>query len=289
MPNERLLDRPLGAQTRAESRLGSPGPMFLGRSGVARRVRAQLVDALAHPGPVLVSGAPGTGKRLVATILHHFGSSDALEFEVVEPSRRLERLGEFTYLGPIERLPPSEQARLPMIAGLGRLVIGTRLNPESDDDRARLDARLLDWCHHQIQLPSLAERVEDLELLALSILQRTPTRRPVGGISEAALDCMRRHEWPGNVRELEQAIATALSAGAEGQIELDDLPPYLKRHADTPREEGPEQRLCLEVAEREAIKRALEYAHGNKRKAARILHIGKTTLYRKLRTYELEG
>jgi DNA-binding NtrC family response regulator len=236
----------------------------------------------------LVSGKPGTGKRLIATILHHFGDHEAAELEVVDAGRRIERVGEYTFLSPIERLPMSEQARLPGLPNVAGWVFGTRLALADEESHARVDPKLRAFCSHHIELPSLAERIEDLELLALAILARTPMRRHVGGISESALDCLRRHDWPGNVRELEQVISTALVAGAERQIELDDLPPYLRRHANTPADAGPEQRLCLEVAEREAIKRALEYAHGNKRKAARLLHIGKTTLYRKLRAYELE-
>jgi DNA-binding NtrC family response regulator len=288
MPNERVIERPLGSQSRLEARLRGPAPVFLGHSVVARRVRSQIGAALAHPGPVLVSGKAGTGKRLIATILHHFGDHESTELEILDPGRRTERLTSFSFLSPVERLSASEQVRLPGLPGGGGWVIGTRLALDEEESHARIDPKLRAFCTHHIELPSLAERIEDLELLALAVLARTPMRNHVGGISESALDCMRRHDWPGNVRELEQVISTAIVTGAERQIELDDLPPYLRRRADAPSEAGPEQRLCLEVAEREAIKRALEYAHGNKRKAARLLHIGKTTLYRKLRAYELD-
>ena len=113
--------------------------------------------------------------------------------------------------------------------------------------------------------------------------------RPVGGIADNALDCLRSYTWPGNVSELESVLKQAINNGATEQIELRDLPASLRvRDAHQVRAESPERQLCLEEAEKQAIRRALHYARGNKRKAARLLHIGKTTLYRKLKAYDLE-
>jgi len=260
--------------------------MFLGHSQRARRVQAQVHRALASNAPVLVVGGPGTGKRLIAEILHHFGGG---EIPSLEPVRilegRVERIGEFAYLDALERLDPSEQARLPNLLGLGRLVIGTQLEPESEAGRARLHGPLLRWCGVRIDLPTLSERIEDLEPLALAILQRTPTRRPVGGISDSALDCLRSHPWPGNVRELEQVLIHALEVGNGDQVELGDLPAHL--HPGSASGDSTERCMSLDQAERQAIKRALDYTRGNKRQAARLLNIGKTTLYRKIKAYEL--
>ena len=242
--------------------------------------------------PVLLVGSRGTGKEIVARILHHFGGGEVPNTEVirVHEHSRLVNLGAFTYLTALEDLPLEEQARLPALTGLGRIVIGTRLKPESEEGRRRLHPQIVRWASGvRIDLPALAERIEDLEQLAMQIIAETPARRPVGGISDAALDCLRSYTWPGSVSELEDVIRAAIANGATEQIELRDLPPNLRvRDIHQVRSESPERQLCLEEAEKQAIRRALHYARGNKRKAARLLHIGKTTLYRKLKTYDIE-
>jgi DNA-binding NtrC family response regulator len=282
------ISRETTVATRAESRLRAPGPVFLGHSHAARRVQSQIHQAVNSTAPVLVVGGHGTGKRLVAQILHHFGGGEIPSLEPVQvDSGHVDRIGEFAYLGGVEQLEVNEQARLPSLVGLGRLVIGTRIDPDSAEGRARLHTQLVRWCGIRIDLPSLLERIEDLGPLALMIIQRTPARRPVGGISDNALDCLRAHAWPGNVRELEQVIRQAIDNGTGEQIELADLPAHLRMRDAMYRSDSAERRLCLEEAEKQAIKRALDYARGNKRKAARLLCIGKTTLYRKIKTYEL--
>jgi DNA-binding NtrC family response regulator len=276
----------------AEARLRTPPPVFLGRSPAARRVQAMIHRAVRTNLPVLLVGRPGTGKHTVARVLHHFGGGDVPCMEVIVASAqpRLGSLCGFTYLADLEDLPPEDQARLPAMAGLGRVVLGTTLRPESEEGQRRLSPAVVRWASGvRIDLPTLAERVEDLEQLAMNVILRTPVRRPVGGIAEDALDCLRSYRWPGNLDEFEEVIVSATAAGATEQIELRDLPAHLRvRDAQRTRLDSPERHLCLEEAEKQAIRRALRYSRGNKRKAARLLHIGKTTLYRKLKQYDLD-
>ena len=277
----------------AEARLRTPPPCFVGHSPAARRVQALIHRAVRTNLPVLLTGATGTGRETIARVLHHFGGGEASALEVVRikgQQSRLVSLGGFTYLADLEDLPLDEQARLPTLTGLGRIVIGTQLRPESDEGRARLHPQIVRWGSGvRIDVPSLGERIEDLELLAMDIVRRTPTRRPIGGIADNALDCLRGYPWPANVDELEDVITHAVAAGSSEQIELRDLPAKLRvRDVHQARAESPERQLCLEEAEKQAIRRALNYVRGNKRKAARLLHIGKTTLYRKLKQYDLE-
>ncbi len=276
----------------AEARLKTPAPMFMGHSPAARRVQAMIHRAVRTNLPVLIVGKQGSGKETVARILHHFGGGEVPNIEVVNVNEqtRLVSLGAFTYIGNLEDLPMEEQARLPALTGLGRIVIGTRLKPESEEGRRRLHPQIVRWASGvRIDLPNLAERIEDLETLSMHIIQNTSSRRPVGGIADNALDCLRSYTWPGNVSELESVLKQAIQNGATEQIELRDLPASLRvRDAHQVRAESPERQLCLEEAEKQAIRRALHYARGNKRKAARLLHIGKTTLYRKLKAYDLE-
>jgi DNA-binding NtrC family response regulator len=241
--------------------------------------------------PVLLVGGPGTGKEPIARMLHHFGGGEVPSIEVIDARAhpRLSNLGAFTYLANLEDLPLEEQVRLPALTGLGRIVIGTTLRPESEAARQRLHPQIVRWASGiRIDVPSLAERIEDLEYLAFDILARTPARRPFGGIADGALDCLRSYTWPGGIDELAHVLENAISVGCGEQIELRDLPARLRvRDVPNVRSESPERQLCLEEAEKLAIERALSYARGNKRKAARLLHIGKTTLYRKLKQYDL--
>lgn len=275
----------------AEARLVAPPPVFLGHSQAARRVQALIHRAVRTSVPVLLVGHRGTGKSMIARILHHFGGGEAPNLEIVDAKQqpRLVGLGAFTYLANLEDLALDEQARLPALTGLGRLVVGTELEPESEAGRRRLHPQIVRWASGmRIDVPSLAERIEDLELIAMEIVRNTPSRRPVGGIADDTLDCLRNYRWPGNVDELREVLTTAIDRGATEQIELRDLPAKMRvRDVHQQRAESPERQLSLQEAERQAIRRALTYARGNKRKAARLLRIGKTTLYRKLKQYDL--
>jgi DNA-binding NtrC family response regulator len=293
VPNDRVLD-PKDARVRQRARPHGPVPVFLGHSAATRAVQAQIHRALDATGPVLVSGAPGTGKRTVAEILHHFGHHEGPLEPVAIVKGRFGRLGgpgaraDFAYLCPLEELSLVEQAQLLEFVGFGRLVLGTRLELDSPEARERLHRRLLRACSSRIELPTLRRRIDDLEALALQILCELPSRRPVGGIDDDAFDCLRAHPWRGNVTELEQVLRAAIEAGTGELIELRDLPPSLRVRAVESLELGlPDIEFSLAHAERSAIERAMRYARANKRKAARLLQISKTTLYRKLSQYHV--
>jgi two-component system, NtrC family, response regulator AtoC len=155
-----------------------------------------------------------------------------------------------------------------------------------------------------IRLPSLRERPEDVHPLVIHFLEhyKQKTGRFISGISKEALSALTSYDWPGNVRELENAIERAIIIASGRQIELDDLPEAVSRHAQEARtrlrherveaaEEG--RALCLEITvpssideiERQAIEATLDYTAGDKTRAARALGIGRKTLYRKLQQY----
>jgi two-component system response regulator HydG len=92
------------------------------------------------------------------------------------------------------------------------------------------------------------------------------------------------YDWPGNVRELENAVERALALASGPLLHVGDLPSNLQQTSVEHAPE-PEGLLSLEELERRAIGRALRETSGDKLAAARLLGIGKTTLYRKLKQY----
>jgi two-component system response regulator HydG len=148
-----------------------------------------------------------------------------------------------------------------------------------------------------LRLPSLRDRREDIPLLAAHFLDRISREHGTKfTLSDEALRTMMRHDWPGNVRELENSVERACALSSGPILHLGDLPTQLQnqgleaRHSAAAATEQtgeagvPEVRTLADL-EREAILGAIRTLHGDKLQAAKLLGIGKTTLYRKLKEY----
>ncbi len=138
-----------------------------------------------------------------------------------------------------------------------------------------------------IQLPGLAERREDIPLLAWHFLFRTNAKnnKKVVGFTEEAMQGLTRHDWPGNVRELENLVERAGILCRGELIDLGDL--WDRPPEDTPGGPLKEYRIAygatMEDIERRVIEQTLESVDGDKRRCAQILGISSRTIYRKLR------
>jgi DNA-binding NtrC family response regulator len=140
----------------------------------------------------------------------------------------------------------------------------------------------------QIKLPPLRERKSDIPLLVTSFLDKfTDPQVPARTISEDAMRRLVAYDWPGNVRELENAVERAVALGSGPIVHVGDLPSSLQ-YPSSERAPEKEELLPLEELERRAILRMLRQTGGDKLAAARMLGIGKTTLYRKLKQYNME-
>jgi DNA-binding NtrC family response regulator len=140
----------------------------------------------------------------------------------------------------------------------------------------------------QIKLPPLRERKSDIPLLVNAFLEKFTEAGRMRGISEEAMARLIAYDWPGNIRELENAIERAVALGSGPILHVGDLPSGL-HYAAGDRMPQADELMPLEELERRAILRALREAGGDKLAAARLLGIGKTTLYRKLKQYETES
>ena len=138
----------------------------------------------------------------------------------------------------------------------------------------------------QIKLPPLRERKGDIPLLVNTFLEKfSDPARPINTIAEDAMRRITAYDWPGNIRELENAIERAVALGSGPILHVGDLPSNLQYTAPEKMNDTDEV-VPLDVLERRAIFRALQETSGDKLAAARLLGIGKTTLYRKLKQYE---
>jgi DNA-binding NtrC family response regulator len=150
-----------------------------------------------------------------------------------------------------------------------------------------------------LRLPALRERREDIPPLAAHFLDRISRERGAKfTLSDEALRTMMRYEWPGNVRELENSIERACALSSGPILHLGDLPTQLQqqgleahRALTLPAAGGEEDDgsasgvRTLANMERDAILGAIRALNGDKLQAAKLLGIGKTTLYRKLKEY----
>jgi DNA-binding NtrC family response regulator len=138
----------------------------------------------------------------------------------------------------------------------------------------------------QIKMPPLRERKADIPLLVNTFLEKfSDPARPIHTISEDAMRRIMSYDWPGNICELENAIERAVALGSGPILHVGDLPSNLQ-YASAERLSEVDELVPLETLERRAIFRALQETSGDKLAAARLLGIGKTTLYRKLKQYE---
>jgi DNA-binding NtrC family response regulator len=142
----------------------------------------------------------------------------------------------------------------------------------------------------QMNLPPLRERKSDIPVLVQLFLEKfADPGRHESTLAEDAMTRLTAYDWPGNVRELENVIERAVALGSGPILHSGDLPPNLQCDLPSVTERtllDGELVLPLEELERRTILRAMRESNGDKLAAARVLGIGKTTLYRKLKLYE---
>ena len=209
------------------------------------------------------------------------------------------------FLDEIGDLPVDLQAKLL------RALQEREIRPVGATDRVRIDVRIIAATNRdlesairtggfrqdlyfrlnvvQLKLPPLRERKSDIPLLVNSFLEKfSDPQQPIRTISEDAMRRLMAYDWPGNVRELENAVERAVALGSGPILHIGDLPSNLQQTSNDKLLDSNEL-TTLEEMERRAILRALRDTNGDKLAAARLLGIGKTTLYRKLKQYGAEG
>lgn len=137
----------------------------------------------------------------------------------------------------------------------------------------------------QIRIPPLAKRLEDVPLLVQFFLKKYTAAygKDIAGLTRRAQTVLLQHPWPGNVRELENVISSACITATGDFIDLADLPEHLQRRNSGPAEGDDGRSLSLGEMRKTHIQRVLDICKGNRLRAAQILGIGRTSLYRYLK------
>jgi DNA-binding NtrC family response regulator len=318
-------ERPVQLHARLQQLLAARQRRFgfdwlVGDSAGMRRVRAQAALVAGSTAATLVIGPPGSGRRRLAHALHEaraeasrgplvplacsLVSTDLLlagvqSLKLGKTPAATERIGTLL-LEDVDQLPAESQV---VLTGVLRAIdsplriLATSTRPlvdlaEAGQFHAELAAMLSTMT---IDLPPLADRPEDLPLVAQRLLEETNAAgaKQLSGFSAEALDALAGYDWPGDLKELAELVAEA-HAQAEGhQVQARDLPGCLRLAADASRfGRKPDETIVLEQfmaeIERELIERALARARGNKAKAARLLGMTRPRLYRRLVQLGLE-
>lgn len=285
----------------------------------------QIKDLAAFDYPVHIHGETGVGKELVAKAIHEESARNNALFVPINCGALPEGLveselfghikGSFSgairnkkgrfeladkgtiFLDEVADLPKSVQVKL-----LRFLQEGT-LEKIGSETPIAVDVRVLSATNRDlleetrrgnfredlyyrlnvipINLPPLRKRKNDIPLLCEHFLAQAPrSGDQAPTISRDALSSMMGYPWPGNVRELENAIRFAIVKSRNGIIHPMDLPMELQKAGSEPVRKGPEQKLSPS-----SVEAALKKAGGNKAKAARLLGVGRATLYRFLKDH----
>lgn len=162
----------------------------------------------------------------------------------------------------------------------------------------RFRADLLARLGHVITIPPLRERPEDIPLLVGRFIDQYDSSARKKIFSPEALAILQRYRWPLNVRELQQVVEWTAAMVDRDVVTPVDLPEFVRRDAPSratkdaglANSAGPPRSLkeVVEEAEKAHILRALEFTHGNKRKAIEILQIASDTFYKRLHEFGLK-
>ena len=281
--------------------------LIQGESGTGKEVLARYLHNLSHraDGPFLSINCGALPENLLESEL--FGHVKGSFTGAVRDKQGLfaaARGGTF-FLDEVGEMPPSLQIKLLRVLQerevipVGatetipvdvRIIAATNRDVEEEVRRGNFRSDLFYRLNViALELPSLRDRRDDLVLLIDYYLQELAQERdhPPKALSSETLDAVMVYDWPGNVRELQNALEHAVVLSKGPLIEPTSLPERITRRRREPLvAERSSPNPSLDVIERAYIMWVLQAEGGNKTRAAEILGIDPSTLYRKLSRYE---
>jgi DNA-binding NtrC family response regulator len=290
---------------------------IVGSSAAVRRLRLQIRRIGPHFRTVLIQGEAGTGRELVARALHEMSQGAGGPFVVCHATdianaaadeERMEAIGRLMkiaqrgtlFLAGVGEMPLEVQG--PMLNALKRYELAqVRVNASQRADLRMIASTVEDLkilvstgrfrqelyqrlATVDIALPPLREHMEDLPELVRHFLHRSTSLygKSIHRISESAMERMQRYRWPGNVRELESVLRNGVVQSEGRVLESCHLPMFAEEIApERPAMGASESARLQDVVERHVL-RVLKDCRGNKLRAAEVLGISRSTLYRML-------
>ncbi|RAJ73748.1 DNA-binding NtrC family response regulator [Chitinophaga dinghuensis] len=167
-----------------------------------------------------------------------------------------------------------------------RIIAATNRNLQEEIEQGRFREDLYYRLNvFTISLPPLRERAEDIPTFAAHFLRyfAGKTNKQVLDMSPEFLQQLKTHQWRGNIRELKNTMERAVIITNHTTLTTDDLPMEFKLDKSPARQK--QSNFDLAVMEKMHIKWVMEYVKGNKSRAARLMNIGLSTLYRKMEEY----
>ena len=296
---------------------------FIGQAPAIVRLKDTIFQIAQLHSNVIITGETGTGKDLVARLIHEFGprahkrflpiSCASLNEEQIANEVFGHDAGEGrSWQGLLKSADEGivlfdEIGEMPMSAQIKllRVLQEKKLRSVGGQETA-IDIRILASTNHDLQeeahsgqfrqdlyyrlnvialhIPPLRHRKEDIPLLVRHFLDRLPDGSGrVKSVDAEALALLQAYEYPGNVRELMNIIEYAQAISGSPVIRREHLPSVLKTFPATTLADDDVHRHTLEKNEREHILSVLDSVAGNKTKAAKLLGIDRVSLWRKLK------
>ncbi len=286
----------------SESNILIQGPSGSGKELVARAIHN--LSPRSH-GPFVVINCGALPENLLESELFGYKKGAFTDAHRDKPGRFALAKGGTLLLDEIGDMPPPLQVKLLRVLQYGEV------QPLGSTETQLVDVRVLAATNKDIkgmiargefredlfyrlnvinlEIPPLARRPEDVAPLVEHFIKRfnAKTHKNIEGVSEEVLARFTSYDFPGNVRELENAIEHAFVLCKESVIQLHHLPKYLT--GATPRETSARGKAAyLDYSEEKLLRDLLEKHAGNKGAAAKELGIHRTTLWRKIKKYDLE-
>jgi DNA-binding NtrC family response regulator/ligand-binding sensor domain-containing protein len=276
--------------------------LLLGDTGTGKGLAARTVHRASdrRDGPFIQVNCGALPAALVESELfgHERGAftgADARRLGKVELAQGgslfLDEIGDLPLESQVKLLRLLEERTYERVGGAEVLTADARVIAATNRDLENMvaDKRFRGDLYYRlrvlpVELPSLAERLDDVEVLALFFAERMAQHlsKPIAGITPAALAALQAYDWPGNIRELEHVIQRAVIVAACERLDVGDmvLPGAQSRHSELGSEMTPE------AYERQYLQRGLERAEWivkGKQGAAALLGMPESTLRSRMR------
>ncbi|MGH8012955.1 MAG: sigma-54-dependent transcriptional regulator, partial [Candidatus Binataceae bacterium] len=283
----------------------SASVIITGESGTGKELVARTIHDLSprRNGPYIPINCAALPETLMESELfgHERGAFTGADrrregcFELANGGTLLlDEIGEMKAELQAKLLRVLEEQKLRRLGGSGEVAIDVRVLAASNRnlETALREGKFREDLYYRlnvfsIELPSLAERAEDIPALVEHLLREIdmPPEKNIAGVEGECLEVLKSYHWPGNVRQLRNVIERAVIVAHSPLITVADLPADLKRTGATSANLELKLGMSLDEVERELILRTIEYAGGNKSRAAEILGVSLKTLYNRLERY----